>query len=87
MWDLSVGRSEPGEPITETAVRELYEETGLTVTPESLKVAHIIPTAPGASKPPTASPPSIPDAFVDTSASALRRYLAGDTEVSLDGWD
>ncbi|MER5813420.1 hypothetical protein ABT143_35475, partial [Streptomyces sp. NPDC002033] len=27
---------------TETAVRELYEETGLTVKPESLKVAHII---------------------------------------------
>ncbi|GAA4942171.1 hypothetical protein GCM10023238_04990 [Streptomyces heliomycini] len=30
MWDLPVGKSEPGEPITETAVRELYEETGLT---------------------------------------------------------
>ena len=42
MWDLPVGKSEPGEPITETAVRELYEETGLTVKPESLKVAHII---------------------------------------------
>ncbi|MFF1574805.1 NUDIX domain-containing protein, partial [Leifsonia sp. NPDC058292] len=35
-------RRRPGEPITETAVRELYEETGLTVKPESLKVAHII---------------------------------------------
>ncbi|MGW6274768.1 NUDIX domain-containing protein [Streptomyces sp. NPDC055060] len=42
LWDLPVGKSEPGEPITETAVRELYEETGLTVKPESLKVAHII---------------------------------------------
>lgn len=42
MWDLPVGKSEPGEPITETAVRELYEETGLTVKPEALKVAHII---------------------------------------------
>lgn len=42
MWDLPVGKSEPGEPITETAVRELYEETGLAVKPESLKVAHII---------------------------------------------
>lgn len=30
MWDLPVGKSEPGEPITETAVRELHEETGLT---------------------------------------------------------
>ncbi|MDQ0933382.1 hypothetical protein QFZ49_003322 [Streptomyces turgidiscabies] len=26
-------KSEPGEPITETAMRELYEETGLTVKP------------------------------------------------------
>ncbi|PJN18173.1 DNA mismatch repair protein MutT [Streptomyces sp. CB02120-2] len=34
--------SEPSEPITETAVRELYEETGLPVKPESLKVAHVI---------------------------------------------
>ncbi|MGW2561874.1 NUDIX domain-containing protein [Streptomyces sp. NPDC001514] len=42
MWDLPVGKSEPGEPITETAVRELYEETGLTVKAESLTVAHII---------------------------------------------
>lgn len=33
MWDLPVGKSEPGEPITETAVRELYEETGLTAGP------------------------------------------------------
>jgi 8-oxo-dGTP pyrophosphatase MutT (NUDIX family) len=41
MWDLPVGKNEPGEPITETAVRELYEETGLTVKPESLKVADI----------------------------------------------
>ncbi|MER7373884.1 NUDIX domain-containing protein [Streptomyces lanatus] len=27
MWDLPVGKSEPGEPITEMAVRELCEET------------------------------------------------------------
>jgi 8-oxo-dGTP pyrophosphatase MutT (NUDIX family) len=32
MWDLPVGKSEPGEPITKTAVRKLYEETGLTVS-------------------------------------------------------
>lgn len=57
MWDLPVGKSEPGEPITETAVRELYEETGLTVMPESLKVAHISNGA-WAGKPPTASSPS-----------------------------
>ncbi|MGW0400841.1 NUDIX domain-containing protein [Streptomyces sp. NPDC003002] len=42
LWDLPVGKTEPGEPINGTAVRELYEETGLTVKPESLKVAHIL---------------------------------------------
>lgn len=51
MWDLPVGKSEPGEPITETAVRELYEETGLTVKPESLTVAHIIHSAWGVEAP------------------------------------
>ncbi|MEU8890351.1 NUDIX domain-containing protein [Streptomyces sp. NPDC048442] len=51
MWDLPVGKSEPGEPITETAVRELYEETGLTVKPESLKIAHIIHSAWGVEAP------------------------------------
>ncbi|MFD4788104.1 NUDIX domain-containing protein [Streptomyces sp. NPDC058459] len=51
MWDLPVGKSEPGEPITETAVRELYEESGLTVKPESLKVAHIIHGAWGVEAP------------------------------------
>lgn len=114
MWDLPVGKSEPGEPITETAVRELYEETGLTVKPESLKVAHIIHGAWGVEAPNgfltvvfaahewTGEPENreprkhaqvrwvdanaIPEAFVDTTASALRHFLAGGTQVSLDGW-
>ncbi|MGW2258953.1 NUDIX domain-containing protein [Streptomyces sp. NPDC001780] len=51
MWDLPVGKSQPGEPITETAVRELYEETGLTVKPEALQVAHIIHGAWGVEAP------------------------------------
>ncbi|MGW1887582.1 NUDIX domain-containing protein [Streptomyces sp. NPDC001970] len=51
MWDLPVGKSEPGEPITETAVRELYEETGITVKSESLKVAHIVHCARGVEAP------------------------------------
>ncbi|GHB22972.1 NUDIX domain-containing protein [Streptomyces chryseus] len=51
MWDLPVGKSEPGEAITETAVRELYEETGLTVKPEALKVAHVIHGAWGVEAP------------------------------------
>ncbi|MFE0421550.1 NUDIX domain-containing protein [Streptomyces sp. NPDC058953] len=50
-WDLPSGKSEPGEPITETAVRELYEEAGLTVRPESLTVAHIIHGAYGVHAP------------------------------------
>ncbi|MFD4573505.1 NUDIX domain-containing protein [Streptomyces sp. NPDC058417] len=114
LWDLPVGKSEPGEPITQTAVRELYEETGLTVKPESLKVAHIIHGAWGVEAPNgfltvvfaarewTGEPENreprkhsrvcwvdvdaIPEAFVDTTASALTRYLDGGQEVSLNGW-
>lgn len=51
LWDLPVGKSEPGEPITETAVRELREETGLSVDPESLEVAHVIHSAWGVEAP------------------------------------
>ncbi|XUL89760.1 NUDIX domain-containing protein [Streptomyces galilaeus] len=51
MWDLPVGKNEPGEPVTETAVRELYEETGIVVAPESLKVVHLIHAAHGVDAP------------------------------------
>ncbi|MFD7837140.1 NUDIX domain-containing protein [Streptomyces sp. NPDC059761] len=51
LWDLPVGKSEPGEPITETAVRELYEETGLTVKTDSLEVVHVIHGAWGVEAP------------------------------------
>ncbi|MBK6016138.1 NUDIX domain-containing protein [Streptomyces sp. MBT53] len=51
MWDLPVGKNEPGEPVTETAVRELYEETGIVVAPESLKVVHLIHAADGVDAP------------------------------------
>ncbi|MFF9036731.1 NUDIX domain-containing protein [Streptomyces sp. NPDC014892] len=50
-WDLPVGKSEPGEPVTGAAVRELYEETGLTVKPEALEVAHVIHAARGVEAP------------------------------------
>ncbi|MGW3102936.1 NUDIX domain-containing protein [Streptomyces sp. NPDC001100] len=51
MWDLPAGKNEPGEPVTETAVRELYEETGIVVAPESLKVVHLIHAAAGVDAP------------------------------------
>lgn len=51
MWDLPVGKSDPGEPVTDTAVRELYEETGITVKPEQLRLAHIIHGAWGVEAP------------------------------------
>lgn len=51
MWDLPVGKNEPGEPVTETAVRELYEETGIVVAAETLKVVHLIHAARGVDAP------------------------------------
>jgi 8-oxo-dGTP pyrophosphatase MutT (NUDIX family) len=45
MWDLPSGKAEPGEPVTATAVRELYEETGLLVKASALRVAHIVHAA------------------------------------------
>lgn len=42
LWDLPVGKADPGEAVTATAVRELREETGLVVAPEDLRVAHIV---------------------------------------------
>lgn len=51
MWDLPGGKNEPGEPVTRTAVRELWEETGLTVRVEALKVAHVIHGARGVDAP------------------------------------
>lgn len=51
MWDLPVGKAKPGEPITETAVRELNEETGLTIDPASLRLAHVIHGAWGVEAP------------------------------------
>jgi 8-oxo-dGTP pyrophosphatase MutT (NUDIX family) len=51
MWDLPVGKARSGEPITATAVRELREETGLTVQPDALHVAHVIHAARGVEAP------------------------------------
>ncbi|MEE1927639.1 NUDIX domain-containing protein [Streptomyces sp. TRM 70351] len=41
-WDLPVGKNDPGEPVTATAVRELREETGLVVAEDELRLAHVV---------------------------------------------
>ncbi len=51
LWDLPAGKSERGEPITATAVRELQEETGLVVKPESLRMVHLLHGAWGVGAP------------------------------------
>ena len=51
LWDLPVGKAEPGEPVTGAAVRELREETGLAVEPDSLRLAHVIHGAWGVESP------------------------------------
>jgi 8-oxo-dGTP pyrophosphatase MutT (NUDIX family) len=50
-WDLPIGKSEPGEAVTATAVRELYEETGVTVRPQDLRLAHVVHSAHGIEAP------------------------------------
>ncbi|MHB9860665.1 NUDIX domain-containing protein [Streptomyces sp. YIM S03343] len=115
LWDLPVGKSEPGESVIGTAVRELYEETGLVVAPEALEVAHIVHGAWGVEAPngfltvvfvahewsgePQNREPhkhaevrwvdvgALPEDFVRSGDTALRRYLAGGgPQVSLHGW-
>lgn len=51
LWDLPSGKSDPGEPVTATAVRELREETGLVVAPEDLRLAHVVHAAWGVEAP------------------------------------
>lgn len=40
-WDLPSGHGEPGEPMRDTAIRELKEEVGLDGWPEDLRLVHI----------------------------------------------
>lgn len=41
-WDLPAGKCDPGEPVTQAAVRELREETGLRVEDEDLELVHVV---------------------------------------------
>jgi 8-oxo-dGTP pyrophosphatase MutT (NUDIX family) len=51
LWDLPTGKSDPGEPVTATAVRELREETGLVVSAADLRLAHVVHGAWGVESP------------------------------------
>ncbi|SEN26653.1 NUDIX domain-containing protein [Actinacidiphila rubida] len=51
LWDLPLGKVEPGEPVTAAAVRELREETGLVVAPEALTLAHVLHAGAGTGTP------------------------------------
>jgi 8-oxo-dGTP pyrophosphatase MutT (NUDIX family) len=51
LWDLPTGKSDPGEPVTVTAVRELREETGLVVSPADLRLAQVVHGAWGVESP------------------------------------
>lgn len=55
LWSLPSGKGTRGEPITRTAVRELREETGLDVKPETLRLTHVTHSA---------SSPDAPAGFV-----------------------
>jgi 8-oxo-dGTP pyrophosphatase MutT (NUDIX family) len=51
MWDLPVGKVEGGESVTAGAVRELWEETGVVVKAEDLRLAHVVHGAWGVESP------------------------------------
>ncbi|MDT0307766.1 NUDIX domain-containing protein [Streptomyces sp. DSM 44917] len=51
LWDLPVGKCDPGEPVTHAAVRELREETGLIADPKDLRLAHVLHAPLGAESP------------------------------------
>jgi 8-oxo-dGTP pyrophosphatase MutT (NUDIX family) len=46
-WDIPKGLAEPCEPLAEAAVRELAEETGLTVPQAALRPLGVHPYLPG----------------------------------------
>ncbi|UWE12963.1 NUDIX domain-containing protein [Actinacidiphila bryophytorum] len=51
MWDLPVGKVEGGESVIAGAVRELWEETGVVVKAEDLRLAHVVHGAWGVESP------------------------------------
>ncbi|MFZ3031943.1 MAG: NUDIX domain-containing protein [Candidatus Moraniibacteriota bacterium] len=41
-YSLPAGHTEPGETFTTALIREIQEETGVTLTPENVTVSHIM---------------------------------------------
>ncbi|MFB7499175.1 NUDIX domain-containing protein [Streptomyces sp. NPDC056161] len=41
-WHMPSGKLDRGEPLTDGAARELYEETGITVDPTHLRLVHTV---------------------------------------------
>lgn len=73
-WDIPKGVAEPGESLAETAARELFEETGLSVAPEALADLGVHPYLRGKDLALFAwLPPQLPDprSLVCTSQFAL----------------
>lgn len=41
-YSLPAGHTEPGETFTDSAIRETAEEIGISLTPESIEVSHVM---------------------------------------------
>ncbi|MET7888573.1 NUDIX domain-containing protein [Streptomyces avermitilis] len=41
-WHMPSGKLDQGEPLPAGAARELFEETGITVDPDNLRLVHVV---------------------------------------------
>ncbi|MBC3190213.1 NUDIX domain-containing protein [Pseudonocardia sp. C8] len=96
LWSVPGGRVEPGEDDHAAVVRELAEETGLTVRPGRLvgvvhrgpyRIAdYLCAVAPGSAAVPCPGDDADDARFVDRAAYAVLPVVDGLTET-LRGWD
>jgi 8-oxo-dGTP pyrophosphatase MutT (NUDIX family) len=87
LWGLPGGRIEPGEPIVEAALREVYEETGLHAQVEGLlcvrerdnQICLILNLSASSSTPATRDPDEIIDmCWIDRKGLASGQYDVDD---------